>query len=78
MISIEVCSECRRKYFWPAILNGAVGIPLYRVSSLKSFGFWLCPHAMNKTRMMEGFEPSEECPYKFEHAVAAGMNSNVR
>jgi hypothetical protein len=73
MISIEVCSECRRKYFWPAILNGAAGIPLYRVSSLKSLGSWKCPHAPRKMEMREGFMPNDECPYKFEHAVAAGM-----
>ena len=71
MLSKEVCTRCRRKEFNPSMPDVSRGI---RIS-------WLCPIVDQQESghgiVFRANNPPDNCPYKFEHAVAAGKSEDV-
>jgi hypothetical protein len=79
MLNLSVCAKCRTKYF-VEMMGGAVMrdrvsvLPPHSEESLKALGSWRCVHSPEIVELSEVDSPRSACPYKFEHAVAAGMS----
>lgn len=72
-INLDICNKCIRKGRKEEVddkygsLFNSINLPLWRL-------MYTCPTGGS---VGKGDPPSENCPHKFEHAVAAGLTVNI-